>query len=503
MTWVSLTLWPFISTALFSNARLPIALLVTIIGGYLLLPTQTGFDLPILPPLNKHTIPAFIALVFVLVKSKPQGLHRTQPDWPVLPGILPRDPVVLTLFLLLFVGQLGTHMLNGDALFYGPTVLPGLRLYDAFSAMMATALQFVPFLLARKVLSSSEGFRLILITIAIAAAAYAFLALYEVRMSPQINQMVYGFFPHSFAQHWRGGGGWRPIVFLEHGLRLSLFFALAVISAAVMIKVEEGKTRTLWVFMMLWLFFALIMSKSLGALLIAIVVLGAHFMLPKRGQILFIFGITVCILLYPIVRTAGILPYEQLLSVVSDERANSLNYRLNAEQLFLDKANERPIFGWGGWGRSRIYLETGRDVLSPDGAWVIQLGLGGWLKYLSFFGLLSYGLLRTFLQRGQKSDTLTIGLALVLTGNLIDLIPNSGMTPVTLILAGALCGRLEYKKNAAATETNIDTIRPISSTKPSYSRFIETIETSSQSKPSFKKVRETSPYRRNLDEEKR
>lgn len=496
MTWVSLTLWPFISTALFSNARLPIALLVTIIGGYLLLPTGINFDLPVLPPLNKDTIPAFIALIFVLIKSKPQGLHGAQPEWPVLPGIFPRDPVVLGLFLLLLLGNVGTLLTNRDALFFDLRVLPSLRPYDILSVTMATILEVVPFLLARKVLGSTEGQRLTLVAIAIAAVAYSFLALYETRMSPQLNQMVYGFFPHSWGQHLRSWG-WRPIVFLKHGLELSIFFAVAVIAAASMVTIEEGKSRTLWIFMTLWLLFVLIMSKSLGALLITLVVLGVMLSTTKRMHILFVFGITVCVLLYPVIRAADILPYDFLLSNVSAERAHSMTVRLDFEQLLLDKANERPLFGWGGWGRSRVYLEDGTDITIADGMWIIWLGLGGWIKYICLFGLLTWGMLCLFWQRGREIDKVSVGLALALIANLIDLIPNSGLSPVTWLLAGALCGRLEYKATTPQPQQTASA-GDVQRTGPVYARDLQP---QTRERPASIE-RKTPSYRRDLTKDR-
>lgn len=452
MTWAALLLWPLVAAIVFSQARLPVALLVTIIGGYLLLPTNTILlDLPGLPGLDKDTIPALVALVFVLAKTQPQplALRSGGPDWPVLPGLLPRDPVVLVLFLLLFVGNVGTHATNGDPVVAGPLVLPVLRPYDAVSAMLLTFIQFIPFLLARKVLSSLDGQRMLLLAIAIGALIYTLPSLYEVRMSPQINQTVYGFFPHQWAQHWRGSS-WRPVVFLQHGLVLSIYFAMAVLAAATLTKTGEGKQRILWTFGTIWLLFVLVMTKSLGALLITLGALGAIYFLPKRLQITFVVGVTMVILLYPVIRAADILPYEKLLANVSAERARSFTVRLDSEQLLLERANQRPLFGWGGWGRSRVYTDEGLRGAITDGIWIIWLGTGGWLKYIAVFGLLSWGILKMFWQRGQEIDKISIGLALALMANLVDLIPNAGISPVTWLLAGALCGRLETRSAPGA-----------------------------------------------------
>ena len=46
--------------------------------------------------------------------------------------------------------------------------------------------------------------------------------LVEVRLSPQINTWIYGFFQHDFIQMMRYGG-FRPIVFLPHGLWVAFF----------------------------------------------------------------------------------------------------------------------------------------------------------------------------------------------------------------------------------------------------------------------------------------
>src|SRR5205823_4753004 len=68
-------------------------------------------------------------------------------------------------------------------------------------------------------------------------------------------------------------------------------------------------------------------------------------------------------------------------SRVDEERAQSLEFRLRNEDLLIDRALEQPAFGWGGWGRSRVVDDTGRDLTVTDGLWVIALGDRG------FFGL--------------------------------------------------------------------------------------------------------------------
>ena len=37
-------------------------------------------------------------------------------------------------------------------------------------------------------------------------------------------------------------------------------------------------------------------------------------------------------------------------------------------------ALDRPVFGWGGWGRSRLHDDQGRDVSVTDGLCIISAG---------------------------------------------------------------------------------------------------------------------------------
>ena len=59
--------------------------------------------------------------------------------------------------------------------------------------------------------------RTLLISIFIGGLLYVPLCLFEIRMSPQLHKLVYGFHQHIFAQTFRFEG-WRPTVFLQHGL---------------------------------------------------------------------------------------------------------------------------------------------------------------------------------------------------------------------------------------------------------------------------------------------
>lgn len=428
------------------------ALVWSLLLGYLFLPTSVGFNLPVLPRLDKDTMPALAALACLLflgprLAQDPAG--APQPGW------LPRHPLVRLLIAGLLIGTFLTVLTNRDALTYGATRLPGLKLYDGMSSLLSALMMLLPMLLARKYLASESSQKLILQALCIAGLIYTLPIIFELLMSPQLNRIVYGFFPHSWHQHIRDGG-YRPLVFLHHGLWLGIFMCVSVLAAAGHARVTEGRARSLSLAATAWLLVILVACKALGALGIALLLLPFALLFGMRVRFLMAALIAGTILLYPGLRGAGLVPVEQAVSIaaaIDPVRSRSLNYRFANEDILLEKANQRPLFGWGGWGRSRVFDSNGQDISTTDGMWIIIVGERGWLGYLARFGLLCAPmLLLAFRKQAAGLGPTTSLLALALAGNLIDLIPNAGLTPVTWLLAGALIGQLE-RRTAEASET--------------------------------------------------
>lgn len=453
---LALLSWPIVVIILFLRTSAPVAVAVAVIGGYLLLPVQPAYDLPLLPPIDKETLPAFAALVMALIigRKRPGPRQDPQPGAPeTLPGWIPRSTGARLLIALLFVGAFLNVLTNQDVLVYGPTVLPPIGLYNGFSASLGVFMMLIPFLLARKFLSSDEGNRTLLIVLVISGLLYSLLALYEIRMSPQLNVMVYGFFPHQWMQHVRGGG-YRPLVFLRHGLWLAIFMAGAVLAALGMMRLSSGRQRTLCMLAAAWLFATLFLSHSLGAFVIAVLASAVLLLCPPRAQLLIAAAIAAVMLTYPILRGAGLIPVDRIVAWadgVEKQRGDSLRFRLANEDILLEKANERPLAGWGSWNRNRVFNENGVDVSVTDGLWVIVIGRDGWIGYIGQFGLLGLPIiLLAFRRRSLGAGQASAALALILAGGLIDLIPNGTRTPVTWLVAGALVGRLEWARKTAA-----------------------------------------------------
>lgn len=450
--YIALFSWPFVSAIIFSRYSKAAAVLITILAGFLLLPEKISFDLPVLPPVNKNSIAAMAAALFAATMAA-----KAQDKLPVLSGWIPRSLVLNVLLVMLIGGEFITVLLNSDTLVYGEKVLPALRAYDAFSAVMFAIMFVLPVLLARRFLCSGQAHVMILKAFVIAALGYSLFILFELRMSPQMHNIVYGYFPHVFGQHSKGGG-WRPVVFLSHGLILGMFLSFAVLSAVSLVKIDKTR-RGLWIFAAVWLFLMLAVSKNFGAFVISTVIIGVMLLTAQRMQMLFAATLTLVFLLYPAVRNTQLIPIDTVVSMaekVSVDRAWSLEYRLRNEGELLAKAQERPFFGWGGWGRNRVYDERGYSNTVTDGSWIIIKGTSGWVGYVATFGILATPIFILALRRRRlKVGPETIMLSLLLVGNLVDNIPNASLTPLTWLLAGALWGRIELGRAQAAADDDM------------------------------------------------
>ena len=440
--------WPVVAAVLFRLLPLQKALVWTLLGGYLLLPSATSFKLPMLPSLDKATVPALSALVLCWIYAP---AWQPAPDWAGRAGRL----VIVALFALLIGGPIITVLQNPEPIISGPTFIPGLRLYDAFSMISVILIAVVPFWIGLRYLNDREGHRLLLQAFVLGALAYSVPALFEVRMSPQLHNWIYGFFPHDFIQHVRAGG-FRPVVFLNHGLMVGLFFCMSVVAALVLWReaLREGRTASGWVFAAIWLMIVLVISKNLGALSIAAALSVLVIFTGRRLQTSFAVVIAVVIVLYPMLRGTGFIPVEQIHDLalsVDEERAASLKFRFDNENTLLEHANEKPLFGWGSWGRNQLYDEvTGRMTTITDGTWIILIGIYGWIGYIAHFGLLTLPILFYAVRRSQFGPSLiTPGLILMLCITLIDMIPNAGLVGYVWLMAGGLAGYVLWRPQSA------------------------------------------------------
>ncbi|SFI48416.1 hypothetical protein [Albimonas pacifica] len=451
---IVLLAWPALTVLLFLRLPASKAIVATILLGLMVLPTRGGFDLPLLPPLDRFTAPVLSALlccVLAVGMAKTSGRGGAAPAAPLhRPGWLPDSPLQRVLIAVMLLQPVATAATNGEAVVYGQKVLPGLSLYDAAAVTLETAIALVPMLLGRRYLSRPEDVDMLMRFMVGALLIYTIPILYEVRMSPQIHFMVYGFRPSDFIQALRGGG-YRPLVLMNHGLALATLMALAIVAAASLASVAAPLKKGLAWAKAVWLTLVLLLMNSLGAVFLAAAAAPFAGFARRPLQATVAAALAAMVLLYPLSRAYDLFPTQQIVSAIGGQRAASLDYRFRNEDILLDKAIEKPIFGWGGWARNRVFHpETGRDMSVTDGTWIISLGVGGIVGFISRFGLLVAPLFMLWRLRNRPDlGAQTTGLALVLAINLVDLLPNSSQWPLTWLIVGVLTGQAETLRAAA------------------------------------------------------
>ncbi len=327
-----------------------------------------------------------------------------------------------------------------------------LGAYDGLSAALFHVIVWgIPYVIGRVYFWNRAGIRELAMGIFIGGLIYIPLCIYELRMSPQLHRMVYGFHQHSFRQHMRYGG-YRPMVFMQHGLMVGLWMANAALIG--MWLWLTGAVKRLWGIPIGWLVAALlvvtILCKSIGA--IVLLALGAGAMLLTRWwrsliPVLLLVAISPA---YIVLRQTQVLDREELVSlarmVVDRDRARSLGGRLTQEDLFSEKAMERPIFGWGGWHRSFPTDEHGRDMTRGwDSLWVQALGRSGFvgLVSLTLAILLPAALfLRRFSARlwTRAAFAPAAALCMIVVLYMMDNLMNSMENPIFILAVGGISG---------------------------------------------------------------
>ena len=436
VAYVALLGWPLIAVVLYRVRPFAEATVWTILGALLLLPAQAYIKWPMVPGIDKNSVAGLAAVVgCVLLAPRSRRPNAGFGLAGILAAAYVTTPVI-------------TSALNGDTILIGSRVLLGVGMYDGISALIGQAIAFSPFFIGRRFLSRSEDMETILRVLAVAGLFYSLLMLVEVRLSPQLSTWVYGYTP-PFATEYRYGG-YRPVVFMTNGLIAAFFLCTSVLAAVVLYRLRAAIVKLPAGLAASWLGAVLILCKSAGALIYAIV--GGvilRWLKPIVQVRIAIFLVSIAIS-YPILRAADYFPDKQLVefaATFNQERADSLKFRFDQEEQLLARASQRFLFGWGRYGRSRVYEESGQDTSVTDGLWIVTLGQFGLAGFLAQFGLIVLPVFRsiTALQRVglPREKILLASLALIVAITVVEQLPNASLSPWNWLLVGALLGRTE------------------------------------------------------------
>lgn len=433
--------WVPFTILLFSRLKPHHAAMVSVIGGTLLLPMAI-FDAQGLPPFTKNSVIG----IGLLLGGRLSGQRRTASfHWS-------RYDLPMLIWCLC---PLASSLANN------------LGWYDGLAGIWGNmALWGIPYLAGRMYIDTTDKLRDLCLALVIGGLIYAPLCLYEIRMSPQLSNHIYGFFPHSFAQHVRYGG-FRPIVFMQHGLMVALWMAVTTTVAFWLWRTKVIITlKTIpFSFYVLTLTITTVLCKSANGWIILALGLGSHFLFriiksiqPFRLLLLFI----PCYMMLRIMGGLEASYIENQVSRVFDaERVDSIAIRLKQEDKFIEKMLQQPLFGWGhmdrAWPQIDINENVKKDIEMIDALWLIVVSTRGLVGLATITTMMLIGPWLALSRLKQQCQMPTVPpreislvLSLVVLFFMIDCLFNGMANPVYILISGSLLGwSIEQKRLSA------------------------------------------------------
>jgi len=442
VAYLALLMWPLVAIWLYKKKEVIPATFWTIVGGYLLLPVGVQFDFPLIPALNKETIPAVMVLLCCRYST---GLKIK---------LLPPKGIERNLILLFFAGSVGMVLTNGDVVDEPTRFIQALSYRDTVSVILSQGLLLLPFTIAIQLIRSYDDQVELFKLIVLAGLLYSILIVFEIRMSPQLHKWIYGFFPHTWAQQLRYGG-FRPVVFLGHGLWVSIFLVAVLGASLILSNLKVSVTKRFNSLIVTYLVLLLYFSKGFGAMILGSIFLIVTKVIGRMSQRIAI-SIATLAILYPLLCIVDIFPHQYLIDLVEPvnmRQAGSLQYRFNQEALLLERATEKYIFGWGGWDRYKLPNSV------TDGYWIIVFGKYGLIGFISIFGLMFTSIWKVAIIRiglVNKIEYKLLGThSLLLSLLMLDQLPNASINPLFWFMFGALVGRTR-EINFKGMSTNLE-----------------------------------------------
>ncbi|MEZ6233640.1 MAG: hypothetical protein R3B68_05585 [Phycisphaerales bacterium] len=447
---IALIAWPAAAVLLSMWLRAPRSVVACCIAAWLFLPSA-GMDLAGPLDLSKTNVTS-LGLLLALIVFDPTRLTTLRFSWLDAP------------MAALCVSPFFSSVTNG------------LGAYDGLAESVTSLFSWgVPWLVGRACFRSLEDLRVLAIGIILGGLVYLPLCLYEIRMSPQLHRIVYGFFPHAEFAQTRRFGGFRPNVFMNHGLMVGLWMCLAGVAAFWMWW--GGRLKHILHVPMLLLVpiqaGVAILCKSAGA--VAVSAGGVMALLATRWLRTRL--VLAALAIFPVAfvgyRAVGgptdfLVRAVQSMPVIA-ERTDSLDYRLEADAILLNHAMKRPLFGWGGHGRHRPVNDAGEELVRTDSMWIIILGQNGLLGLATLYVSLCLPLLVVArrLPVGvllAPSGAAAVVCAILPTLFAIDSIFNAMPNPVYILAGGgamsvALAARPKHRlvrATSAAAEFETD-----------------------------------------------
>jgi hypothetical protein len=324
----------------------------------------------------------------------------------------------------------------------------GLGLWHGISQSMDNAWAFgIPYVLGRIYFNSFKAFRALARAIVIGGLIYVPFCLVEIRMSPQFYLWVYGYRPRAFNSF--RYGGWRPNVFLEEGLELGMWMTVASLMGIWLWY--SGAFKKLWGIpggvLVTVLLMTTVLCRSTGGLLL--LVAGTGTLLCMRlirspwPALLLLLIPPVYVGLRATATYDGIHVVQLARHSVNEERARSLQFRLDNETIVVKHTWDALVWGWGGFGRGHVHDEYGKSQVVMDGLWLLTFSYYGLVGLISLYltllmcpGIACFRFGRQGWAFEEVAPVLALAVGLILFA--IDSLLNAMLNPIYPLALGGL-----------------------------------------------------------------
>ncbi|MEO0013698.1 MAG: hypothetical protein RLZZ535_2087 [Cyanobacteriota bacterium] len=422
---IPIVMYGWIPVVLYLFVRFPTkrALIISMIVAWQFLP-QVALSIPGLPAYTKMSAACYGVLLGTLIYDTTR-FTSLKPGWIDVPMVI------------LCLCPIASQLTNG-----GSPLSPTLNQIVTWG---------MPYLLGRLYLNSLDGLRQLAIGIFAGGLAYIPFTMIEGFRGPILHQMVYGVNAFEDCGQARRMGGWRPVVFMQHGLMVGLWMMTAALIGFWLwqtgaLKKFQGRSMKTLVIIIIIAFFLCRSTGAYSLFAMSLIVLFCAKQFKTSLPLLFIIGY---IIFYLYLAASGQFSSAEVISFISqlfgEERAGSLGFRFQNEEMLGDKARQRFLFGWGDSGGNRVYNEYGDDVSVTDSLWIIAFGVNGVVGLVSLFSSLLIPVIafcfkypaRTW-SNPKVAPAAILGIALAMYT--FDCVLNAMTNPIFTLIAGSISG---------------------------------------------------------------
>jgi hypothetical protein len=206
-----------------------------------------------------------------------------------------------------------------------------------------------------------------------------------------------------------------------------------------------------------------VLCRSTGALLLLALGLGLLFAVRWTRSAVPIACLIAIPVLYVGVRASDLWSGAQAVELArafGDERAHSIQFRFDAEDVLVRRALEQPVLGWGGFGRALLrgdgYGSSASHVV-VDGLWILIFGMYGAVGLAALLGAFLVPMVAACRRLPPRTwshpRVLPVGLSCVVGGLfLADCLMNALVNPIYFVVLGGLASVAMASRTSLARE---------------------------------------------------